>query len=147
MTASHEADLAARENDPRFKTQTIFHGDAEGRAGNCTQAAIATILGLELDQVPDFNNVFRDEPNHVFWDSIDEFFASKGWDFSVCSALTCPPGIYLAAGPSPRGVRHMVVYRDGELFWDPHPSRAGISHVDSVWRIQPLDPSKFFLGA
>lgn len=127
----------------RFKTQTLFHGDAEGRAGNCTQAAIATILGLSLDEVPDFNNVHKDADVWVFWDAIESFFNERGWAFTVCTGLHVPEGLYLAAGPSPRGVRHMVVYQDDKLFWDPHPSRDGITYVDAVWRITPLDPSKF----
>ncbi len=36
---------------------------------------------------------------------------------------------YIASGISPRDVPHVVAYKDGELFHDPHPSNAGLVKV------------------
>lgn len=44
----------------------------------------------------------------------------------------------LVAGKSPRGVMHQVVYRDGRLWHDPHPSRDGVLDVQEVLAVRPL---------
>lgn len=52
------------------------------------------------------------------------------------------PGEYLfVAGMSPRGVMHQVIYRDGVLWHDPHPSHDGLVDVQSVlaWRPRRWD--------
>lgn len=41
-----------------------------------------------------------------------------------------PPAFGLAFGFTTRsGERHAVVYRDGAMAWDPHPSRDGLTSV------------------
>lgn len=122
----------------RYQTQTLVVGQVEGKQGNCTQAAIATFMGMTLDEVPDFNNTTEDAAE--FWAAIEQWFWNMGYSFDHYSGLHTWDGLYLAGGLSPRGVQHMVVYKDGELFWDPHPSRAGIDPVQSTWIIRPLDP-------
>lgn len=47
----------------------------------------------------------------------------------------------------PRGVSHMVVYHDGKLAHDPHPSRAGILEVKRTWVLAPLDPARIAIAA
>lgn len=126
---------------PRFKTQTILHDDELGRSGNCTQAAIATLLDLPLESVPDFNN--ETEGPREFWELVEAFFNGIGYEFYIGSGLHVYDGLYLASGPSPRGVQHMVVYKNGELFWDPHPSGTGIVVVSHTYRLTPLDPALF----
>jgi hypothetical protein len=123
--------------------QTQFAG--EGVGGNCVQASLASILELPLDAVPHFLAI-ADEPAHwelAFMDWLEErgvgLIRREGdWVFD---------GFYLASGPSPRGVSHMVVYRDGSLAHDPHPSRAGILSVSRTWVLAPLDPANMRLVA
>lgn len=55
-------------------------------------------------------------------------------------------GFYLVSGISPRGVGHMVVYRDGALAHDPHPSREGLTEITWTRILVPLDPSIAFKG-
>jgi len=38
--------------------------------------------------------------------------------------------IYTASGPSARGVSHIVVYQDGKMIHDPHPSNEGLVKVN-----------------
>jgi hypothetical protein len=47
----------------------------------------------------------------------------------------------IASGPSPRGVQHAVVMLDGEIVWDPHPSRDGILRVTDIWEFTPGNPA------
>ena len=51
--------------------------------------------------------------------------------------------IVWVAGPSPRGVLHQVLYRDGRLWHDPHPSRDGVLEITEVivWRPRRHDHS------
>jgi hypothetical protein len=123
--------------------QTQFVG--EGAGGNCVQASLASILDLPLDAVPHFLET-ADQPSHwelAFMDWLEErgvgYIRREGeWIFD---------GYYLASGPSPRGVSHMVVYRDGSLAHDPHPSRAGILSISRTWVLAPLDPAAIKLAA
>lgn len=48
--------------------------------------------------------------------------------------------IVVAGGPGPRGCDHAVLYRDGSMLHDPHPSRAGLLSVEDVTILIPIDP-------
>lgn len=114
--------------------QTQFHEPGKSR-GNCQQAAVASLLGLSLDEVPNF----IDQPEG-FWPSFRKFIRSRGLDEILFDGTErCFPCYYLAYGPSPRGVSHAVVYKDGALAHDPHPSRAGILKVETVHLLVPSD--------
>lgn len=128
--------------DDRWITQTNLHDPSNGVVGNCTQAAIASYLGLPLDQVPDFNDIHKDEPHAgQFWRHIDHFFAAHGYELMLKPKTFRPRGTFLASGPSERGFKHMVVMRDDRLLHDPHPSRAGLASIDHIWVAVPLDPA------
>lgn len=114
--------------------QTRFY-EAGKSHGNCQQAAIASLLGLELDQVPNF----IEQGDGQFWPSFWKFLAARGL---ICIELSGERHFdcyHLAYGPSPRGVSHAVVYRYGALAHDPHPSRAGILSVETTVLIIPAD--------
>ncbi|MBO3760337.1 hypothetical protein [Ciceribacter sp. L1K22] len=117
--------------------QTQFAG--EGVGGNCVQASVASILDLPLSAVPHFLEAAPtpSEWELAFWDWCEE----RGIGLIRRSGEWIFDGYYLASGPSPRGVNHMVVYRDGVLAHDPHPSRAGVLEVRQTWVLAPLDPA------
>jgi hypothetical protein len=103
-------------------TQTILVGDIPGVPGNCLQAAVASLLDLDLDAVPHF-------ALHEDWlERLVEFGNARGRHV-LCRSK--PVAFGLAFGPSPRGVQHAVVCLDGEIAWDPHPSREGLSSVST----------------
>lgn len=37
-----------------------------------------------------------------------------------------PEALYMVSGLSPRNFGHVVIYKGGQLLWDPHPSGAGL---------------------
>lgn len=113
--------------------QTQFY-EAGKSVGNCQQAATASLLGLDLDEVPNFI-----EHPHGFWQSFWEFMASRGLVVIELSGERHFDCYHLAYGPSPRGVSHAVVYRAGKLAHDPHPSRAGLLSVDTTALVLPVD--------
>lgn len=108
-------------------TQTRFykHPTPDCR-GNCQQAAMASLLGLQLDDVPDF----LAEGDYQFWPSVWRYTKSLDLNYSETGDVDQLYGFHhLAYGESPRGCDHAVVYRYGALVWDPHPSREGLTRV------------------
>ena len=45
---------------------------------------------------------------------------------------------YLGSGPSSRGVNHICIYINGELAWDPHPSREGLLYIDEFSTLEDI---------
>jgi hypothetical protein len=105
--------------------------------GNCQQAAVASILGLELNVVPSFHDC-----PEGFWLGFYNFVKSIGCCVIELPGDRVPNVLYLAYGQSLRGVRHSCVYKNGKLVWDPHPSRDGLVEVDWVNLIVPIDPTE-----
>ena len=128
-------------------TQTI-RTDNSDRPGNCLAAAVATWLELELEDVPHFlehgmtfgDSLDPSQPSetHYWWALLVGFMAGHGyWATELGTIDDADPGeVLFVMGMSPRGVCHQVLYRDGELWHDPHPSRDGVLDVREViaWR-------------
>ena len=135
--------------------QTILHSDPH-RPGNCFAACVATAVGRPLEEVPHFV-----EMGQYLWNgerrSTSESFDSKDADRKCWWALF--PGyvgalglqpelveshdeahgeLVFVSGLSPRGIRHQVLYLDGELWHDPHPSRAGVDPDGEMWVLRPI---------
>jgi hypothetical protein len=121
----------------KFVMQTQFFSKAEGTHGNCQQAVIASMLDLDIDEVPNF--IEQD----YFWHSVKQFLASKGLQQeSVFRELhDTIEGPYLVYGPSSRGILHAVIYQNGKLLHDPHPSGEGVLEIKTVERLVPLEES------
>jgi hypothetical protein len=129
--------------------QTIFVGDPT-RKGNCVAACVATLLDIPLEQVPHFvefgialgdsDDVHDISAGNNWWSMLLGFMAGKGlWPVHLDSLDHAERGeVVFVAGKSPRGVTHQVLYRDGELWHDPHPSRAGVLTIESIEAWRPL---------
>lgn len=121
--------------------QQILHKPEEGQYGDCQRSVIASLLDLPASEVPHFCEIAKDEPV-AFWTLLQGFLRSKGFVY-----LTVPARAGAAffgddgdvfheiSGPSPRGggVYHAVVGCNGEIVFDPHPSRAGLAGDSSQW--------------
>jgi hypothetical protein len=120
--------------------------------GNCTQAAVATIFGLELDDVPHFVDLTLGDPRPGAWWPV---FRSWSEDRFGVSWISLDPDAVLAiawqrdardvlllgAGRSSQGPWGHTVVIDGllELVWDPNPGGNG---VESLWDVYvPVDPT------
>lgn len=126
--------------------QSREHDPENDIKGDCMQAAVATLLGIELADVPDFTHgllLADGDPVElmVFWRRFHYFFEQRGLlAHRVVHSVNPPPeALHLVDGMSPRGTMHMVVMRGRELFHDPHPSRAGIKFANSRYVITPID--------
>lgn len=127
----------------------IGHG-----VGNCTEACVASILEIPLSKVPDIQLLA--EERDVWWgQALIDLFRDRGWGLVLCNvhgwprqerARLAPQGHVIAGGPSPRArpdeedhPGHSVVYKDGELAHDPHPSREGLAGPPTEFWI-PVPP-------
>ncbi|NUP39508.1 MAG: hypothetical protein HOY76_21475 [Streptomyces sp.] len=112
-------------------TQSILHGDPSGPPGDCLRAAVASLLELDIDVVPHF--VEYDD----WLERLRDFCLAHGY-----RPLQRPPTtrveLGMAWGPSERGIRHAVVWVDGAMAWDPHPSRAGLLRVTELIAFEPV---------
>lgn len=118
----------------RQVTQTILYDPDSPAPGNCLQAAVASLLDLDLDDVPHFIV-------HEDWLERMVLFARLHGYRIVLDQTGDPVALGIAYGPSPRGVNHAVVVQDGHTVWDPHPSRAGLLRVSGVYAWIPAAPS------
>lgn len=107
-------------------------------SGNCYAACIASLLDLPLWMVPPFEDMFaRGE-----WRERTDVWLAKMFHVRMCRKWEhIPeqlPKFYIANGPSPRGVDHSVIFSNGKLIHDPHPSDAGIEKVEWVYWLEPI---------
>lgn len=138
----------------RWKDQTSFipgPGDA-ATTGNCLQACLASLLDVNLEDVPNFAAIEGDVSE---W-----FLAMVGWlgdrGLGVWVYYTegqpqwygSPGTLGIISAKSPRGdFQHSVIgylTEDGwQLEHDPHPSREGTDgHATEIWIIHALDPAR-----
>lgn len=135
----------------REVTQRYLADDPTGVPGDCVSAAVASLLDCEPHQVPHFIAA-SDIDSRVWWYALKGWAATNGWTVTRRGLLprqeNVPlPTFGLACGPSERGVSHAVVAVDGQIVWDPHPSRAGILRVKEVIEFEPAaTPGTFGWG-
>ena len=115
----------------RQVTQSVLYDpdlEAAGIFGNCLQAALASALGRELGSVPNF-------AAFEWWDVAARLWLrGKGFDWEFRAPLP-DAGRAILLGQTRRGRRHAVVADDGQITWDPHPSRDGLTSVDAAYLI------------
>lgn len=120
-----------------------------GPKGNCFSACIAMLLGLPLAEVPNFCDApgFDEDPGPAFMKAAHEWLAARGWGHitiesrGVMFRRSFSKGYVMAAGMTSRGMLHSVIYKDGRLWHDPHPSHEGIQEVLEVDLLFPLNPA------
>lgn len=108
--------------------------------GNCWSATLASMLELPLAEVPNFVQIDVDGGEN-WWMHTQHWLAERGYRLQMLWFGIEPVHMhYIACGRSPRaeGLYHSVVYLDGELAHDPHPSRAGILDITNLYRLEPL---------
>ena len=127
---------------PTWIDQTKF-GPGEGdEAGNCMQAAVASLLGMPLDEVPHFAAVGVKGDVESWWDPFVAWCREHGYHPAIHEAPV-DGALGLMSGPSPRGVGwHCVVSRGPDVAHDHHPSRDGLALGDREWwYLIPLKPA------
>ena len=112
--------------------------------GNCFQAAIASILDLQLEQVPDFCNLYP-QKDDTWYRKYIEWLKERGLSSISISEDDLGKPIYkgcflLVSGKNNDGVSHTVIYRDGICVHNSNKNCRGIT-PEEIDLIFPCDPS------
>lgn len=106
--------------------------------GNCYQTAVACVLDLPADDLPD--QVAIEAAGDDYFGVLQAFvWHHRGLglyevqDWLTAGVQVREPGWHVMSGTTVRtaesGMHHAIVGRYGQPFWDPHPSRAGLLTV------------------
>lgn len=111
--------------------QTIF----DGQNGDCMAACIASLLELDLDQVPNPHTA-------NWWDAWQAWLKQRGLYLVEASIGDwTPPGYAILVGTSPRGDwQHACIVLNGEIVHDPHPDGGGVVTRTAYDLVVPYDP-------
>lgn len=105
-----------------------------GEIGDCVRAVTASILELNIEDVPHF---VKEQPGSEWYNTWESFMISHGTTPIMITppwnSIPKPLGYYLASGPAVRGCKHIVIMLNGEIVHDPHPSRKGLSDIEAIW--------------
>ena len=118
--------------------QEFMHDADAGSVGDCFRACIASVLEVPIAAVP-----------HVALLGSRWHRAMEGFLAGLSREIEWAPGVppdgvwAIATVKSPRGqdVKHSVIWRDGKIVHDPHPSRAGGEGPDGYFYLVPDLPS------
>lgn len=115
-----------------IKQTKIHKVDPDGaiiERGNCYAACWASLLEVPLEEVPAFEDLPDDGS---WWIETIKWLKDKGLVLHYFPSDEAPTDTYvMACGPSPRGPwGHGVIYLDGKLVFDPHPSGEGLVQVN-----------------
>ena len=127
--------------------QTFFGvGGKKETCGDCWRCAIAAVIGYPFEKVPHFLQVYGPL-------DCDKETAKWLWKEGYEIVRTLPymaqalDGGYIrypmiAAGPTERsrgmGRLHAVVYQNGKLVYDPHPTEVGLTAITSWYLVVPI---------
>ena len=106
----------------------------EGR-GNCFQAALASILELELDEVPDFVNAYRDdwfkEVERWLYEKFRAVYVATEYEHFLenFADLRASGVYYIQVGPNQNDVMHCVVAQHGKMVHNPNRTCMGLKEV------------------
>ena len=125
--------------------QTTF---GEGN-GNCHQAALASVLEMDLDEVPHFMVMEN------CWEEMGAWLSKLGFGyfymdypdediFIYTSGMhTFNNAFIIASVKTETGSMHSIVMRNGEVVHDPLNYKKSFGEPERCMVLFPLDPSKF----
>lgn len=109
-------------------------------SGNCLAACLASLFEMPLWMVPEFDQMFV---RGDYGERMQEWARRIHGVKLMRSGEHEPekmPKFYIANGLSSRSVYHSVIYSNGTLAHDPHPSGAGIIDVEWTWHAEAVLP-------
>ena len=130
----------------------VMQTDETFETGNCGEACLASILEIKLSDIPPLHNPEDPTDGHTYCKNLREFVSQFGLSY-IDLAMNeghKPEEFFkdcwvIATGLSPRATegwhRHGVVWRNGKIVHDPHPSNAGLETIDMYGVFINKDPS------
>lgn len=103
--------------------------------GNCWATVIACLLETKIEYVPNIEELFD---CCDYFDILQKWLHTKGFEYVASTKEECESidDFYMVSGKSPRGsFNHIVIYKNGQLVHDPHPSGDGILTEDYFERL------------
>jgi hypothetical protein len=130
-------------------TQTILHDPANGQFGNCFAAMLASVLHLQIESIPSF--YVADETDNALWmQRANAWLRQHGLAYVLVDAsqrnILKDVGIigchHEVGGKTSRfsDVDHACVGMDGNLVFDPHPDRSGLTSITVYGLLVALRP-------
>ena len=104
-----------------------------GKHGTCFQTALASILELPLNSVPDFQGEGNDWLDQVarFLEPMGLAYVQIDVDDPILEIMFKHGETYSTIeGMSPNDLPHACVALNGELVWDPDPRKVGLKTVE-----------------
>lgn len=130
----------------RCQDQLVLHDTGAGIQGDCARAVLASLLDIDIHTIPNFAQEAEGSVRG-FYSRIGDFLEGVGYEMIWCRKLEyhIKDGVdvyHYMSGPSPRrkGLYHAVVGLNGNLFFDPHPSRQGLAGKKEEWMCSFLIP-------
>lgn len=116
--------------------QTKLHNPPH-QNGNCMAACLASLLEIEITDVPKF----EDEHEKEWYFSVLKWLSSLGYYLVYWEEEIHWDGYHIAIGPSPRGnFSHCVIYKGKQMVHDPHPSGDGLLSITETEALVPFNP-------
>jgi hypothetical protein len=109
-----------------------------GELGNCQSACLATLLGLPIDQVPNWTALTTFSDNEKYR-AMQQWLRERGWHLFTVNAIP-QHGYCIAGGKAARGLYHAVIYKDGAPWHDPMPGGGGLISADEADLLVPIAP-------
>jgi hypothetical protein len=92
--------------------------------GNCLPTVIACLLGKNsAEDVLQIQELYDDEYWYGTW---IEYLESEYVYIIDIHNHVYDNSLYMVSGKSQRGVNHICIYKNGELYHDPHPDNTGL---------------------
>jgi len=111
--------------------QTKLHNPPE-ESGNCLAACIASIFEVPIDIIPEFEG-------ENWYLEMMKFVEILGFEMLRWDEEVVLKGYYIVNGKSPRGsFDHVVIFKNGKMVHDPHPSKKGIENIKWCLAFLPL---------
>jgi hypothetical protein len=116
-----------------LKQTRLHRGQLPEERGNCYPAVIACILEMPVEDVIQFQELY----DGVWYEPLTNWLAKLGWGFEYLPDHLADDELYFVTGISPRdkGIRHICIYKNGSMVWDPHPDGQGILTEDNFERL------------
>lgn len=111
-------------------TQNRLHiSESPKERGNCYPTVIACVMGL--DSPEDCIQIQEHYDNTNWYGKLVKWLRVRGWILSQIKGHLNNGEFYFVIGESQRGNSHICIYRNSELYHDPHPDRTGLVNESS----------------
>ena len=124
----------------KFIDQKQLHDPANKLHGDCWAACIASITGIEYDELPNVNDYDYENGWSEFYMAMFLFLEDKGFELYNVKLKDFQENYEscIFSGKSPRGDWNHSVVWNGGIVHDPHPDKTGIDSIKTIQRIDEI---------